>query len=115
MLLSEPPITPFYKIRMISSSLVVKSRQYMPQNTLKMDVILSNEEKKASKILKPFSFYIKDQGWRTYGTHAQSGTWKYFLGKRHSLLCHFSNLILPVQAFYTVRNMRICITLVSLY
>ena len=29
------------------------------------------------------------QGWRTYGTRAQKGTWKDFLGTRHSLLSQF--------------------------
>jgi hypothetical protein len=66
----------------------------MPQNTLTMGIILSTEERTESKISKQF-FYIRDQGWPTYGTHAQSGTQKDFLATRHSLLSHFLNPFCP--------------------
>jgi len=51
--------------------------------------------------------YIIDQGCLNYGTCAQIGTRKDFLGTRHSLLSQIFVLLLPDHRLFTLNNMYI--------
>jgi len=49
---------------------------------------------------------MSSKGWRTYGTRAQNGVRKDFLGTRHKLLSHFLLFLMPDQCLYIVKCMR---------
>jgi hypothetical protein len=74
----------------------IATRQNFAKNTLILR-LESDRKMTWTKGLWVLQLTLK-QGWRNYGTRAQNGTWKGFLGTRHALLSKFNfNFFCPIN------------------